>query len=197
MPSTAFEKWAGERGDRLDSLVQTHALLGPAGVGRRWRTQQINDSLMLRLATEFQGFARELHTEGASFFARNAAAGNRPLESAISTLLTQGRKLDSGNANPGNLGADFGRFGIQWWPAMAARTQRTRSRQEMLDNLNKARNAIVHDNPHEIADLRNEGFPITLKTFVRCRRALNRLAITMDETLALHLDRFFGAGRPW
>ncbi len=30
-------------------------------------------------------------------------------------MLTQGRKLDSGNPNPGNLGSDFNRFGLDFW----------------------------------------------------------------------------------
>lgn len=96
--TTALNGWTGERATRLDELLDAHARVGGDGPGRRWRTTQPNRSLVLLLAAEFQGFARDLHGEASTTLADWAAAGNRPLEQVIESRITEGRQLDCGNA---------------------------------------------------------------------------------------------------
>lgn len=197
IPSTALTSWQSARGARLDELIDAHRSVGGTGAGRRTRTEQINWALLLRLAAEFQGFSRDLHTNGVEAFSRRAAPENPQLRLLIATLLTQGLKLDTGNAEPGSLGDAFNRFGLRWWPALELRDRRTAARQRHLARLNRARNAIAHARLNELAALRAEGYPLTLDTVRLWRSALNGLAVTMDVELAAHIERFFGAPPPW
>src|SRR2546426_3443884 len=118
MPSMALAGWQGERSGRLDQLLEAHRRIGGTGAGRRTETEQINWALVLRLAGEFQGFARDLHSLGVDRFASWVASGNVQVESVLITLLTRGLKLDTGNAEPASLGDAFNRFGVRWWPAL-------------------------------------------------------------------------------
>lgn len=186
--SSALTSWREERSDRLDELLDAHARVGGDGRGRRWRTSQLNRSLMLLLAAEFQGFARELHEDGSTTFALWAAGGNEPLERVIKARLTDGRQLDRGNAHPGSLGSDFGRLGMSLWPGMAARAPGTGSRQADLGNLNEARNAIAHADETKLLALRAAGYAPTLATFKRTRRSLDELAGTLDSAVAAYLS---------
>ena len=86
------------------------------GPGRKWNTDQLNRSLVLAVAAEFQGFARDLHDVCVDAFVAEAAPRNAALRTVLRAQLTENRALDKWNATPGNLGADFGRFGIALWP---------------------------------------------------------------------------------
>ena len=63
MPSAALSDWKSHRATRLDRLLAAHRTVRVANSGRRWITEELNHSLILRLAAEFQGFARQLHDE--------------------------------------------------------------------------------------------------------------------------------------
>ena len=197
MPSAALIEWRTTRAIRLDDLLGIHATLSGPGPGRRWRTEQINWSTTLRLAGEFQGFARDLHTISVDVFADLASAGNGALRDVVSTALTLNRQLDRGNAQPSSLGADFGRLGLEFWTALAARDGRTPVRQTHLERLNDARNAITHSRPAELRALASVGYPITLRTIRTWRSALSSLATTMDRELSEHLGSLFGRPEPW
>lgn len=197
MASAALTDWNAARSNRLDELLAAHVRIGGTGVGRRTETEQINWALILRLAGEFQGFVRDLHAEGAAWFARHVADGNVALETTLATLITQSSKLDIGNATPGAIGDAFARFGVRWWPALEAHDERSKGRQGKLEKVNRARNAIAHGRLNELDDLRIEGTPLNLATIRRWRSALNGLADTMDIVLANHLAVFLGAGDPW
>jgi len=195
--STALADWRGSRADRLEELIRAHQRVGGTAAGRRTETQQINWALVLRLAAEFQGFVRDLHTIGADTFAMWAAPRNPQLEGVIGALLTLGLKLDVGNAEPASIGDAFNRFGINWWPALRNRDPLTSQRQSQLTRLNRARNAIAHARLHELESLRRDGYPLTLDTVRTWRSALNGLARTMDAVLAWHLGQFFSRPLPW
>jgi hypothetical protein len=197
MASSALRDWRGDRAARLDELFDAHRRVGGTAAGRRTTTEQINWALVLRFAAEFQGFSRDLHTLGVETFAAEAAGANSSLRHVITTLLTQGLKLDTGNAEPGALGDAFNRFGLSWWPALKQREDRTEGRQLQLARLNRARNAIAHARLDELSALRSEGFPLTLDTVRTWRGSLNGLAVTMDGVLASHLALFFDRPSPW
>jgi hypothetical protein len=63
MTSVALNAWRSTRAGRLDRLRSAHTAIGGSGRGRRWVTEELNHALVLRLAAEFQGFARDLHEE--------------------------------------------------------------------------------------------------------------------------------------
>ena len=197
MTSRALIRWQTDRARRIDQLIDAHSSIGGVGPGRRWRTEQLNWALMLRLAAEFQGYARDLHDESVDFFVASAAPANPALEQQLRILLTRNRKLDSGNANPSSLGVDFGSLGMLLWNDLRAANGWSGNRHSHLERLNSARNAIAHDMSAELAVLRSEGYPCTLKTIDRSRSALEGLAMTMDETVGSYLASLFGAASPW
>jgi hypothetical protein len=195
--STALTRYQTERRARLDELVSAHQLVGGLGRGRRWRTQQLNNALILRLAAEFQGFARDLHDLASKTFAAWTAGGNAGLERALEKLLTEGRQLDRGNAQPSSLGADFGRLGFGLWPALTRRDVASSQRQASLGLLNRARNALAHDDEAELALVRAEGWSVTLQGFRQWQRDVDRLAATLDVEVASQLGLLFQRPAPW
>ena len=125
-----------------------------------------------------------------------AASASGPMVGVVQRLLVLNRQLDRGNAQPSALGADFGRFGVDWWPELTKRDIRTTGRQQQLELLNRARNAIVHSLPTELAQLENEGHPPTLATVKKWRSGLNGLAATMDGVLAHHVAQLENGSAP-
>jgi hypothetical protein len=197
VPSDAYADWSGQRQVRLAELFAAHATIGGSGRGRRWRTAQLNWALTLRIAGEFQGYARDLHTLAVGHFVTSVAQGNTALSNVLQIQFTTNRALDRQNATPSSLGSDFGRFGLELWPTLRVANARALRWQASLEALNKARNAIAHANEDELASLGVAGYPMRLTTIKIWHRDLERLAGTMDDVVSDYLDRLLGTGRPW
>jgi hypothetical protein len=197
MTSAAWDVWDTVRRDRIRELRAAHKAVGGTARGRRWRTQQLNWSLILRIAAEFQGYARDLHDLSVDDFARTVAGTNAGLETVLRERLTSSRLLDKGNANPGALGSDFGRLGIDLWPALSARTTAASGWNADLEALIEVRNAIAHAREHELAGLRARGYPTTLRMVFTWLGMLDHLAVAMDEVVADQLSRLLGTAAPW
>jgi len=195
--SKALSTWRNERRARLDELLTAHRLVGGPARGRRWRTAAINEALVLRLAAEFQGFARDLHDLGCRQFASRASPKNGAVENVIRSRLSEARDLDRGNAHPGSLGKDFGRFGFELWPSLAQRDASSGAHNRSLEQLNLARNALAHADSAALASLRAQGITLVLGTFQRWRRDLEALAANLDVELSALLGRLFGQPDPW
>lgn len=189
----AYRDWQGARADRLQQLFDAHQAVGGSGAGRRWRTEQINWSLVLLLAAEFQGYSRDLHNEAGEVFAKLIANGNPKLEQNQRIRLTQGRQLDKGNANPGNLGNDFRFFSLDLWADLKARwPARTAKWNSNLLDLNHARNALAHSESGKIQSL-----TLTLDTVTKWRSSLDGLTEKMDHVVGEHLCDLFTITDPW
>jgi hypothetical protein len=197
VPSPALATWNGPRADRIDELLGAHRQVGGSGPGRRTNTRQLNWSLVLRLAGEFQGYSRDLHDLAVDHFVGTLAPHNPALASALGTNLTANRQLDRGNAQPGSLGNDFGRLGFQMWPALVAADRRAATWRDDLEALNKARNAIAHAEDQKLAALAGAGYPMWLRTVKRWRGSLNGLTQCMDAMVASSLSQILGTGAPW
>src|SRR5438874_12908119 len=105
LASVALQLWQTVRAAALDEIEAAHRLVGGSGPGRRYATQQINHAYAVLLSSQFQGFCRDLHTECVDAI---AAAFTRPgLSQAVRDEFLLARKLDRGNPNPANIGADF------------------------------------------------------------------------------------------
>src|SRR5437870_518257 len=63
MPSRSWRHWHSVRARELDEVEAAHTAIGGSGPGRRTATQQINRAYAVLLASQFQGFCRDLHTE--------------------------------------------------------------------------------------------------------------------------------------
>lgn len=82
--SASLDRWRGERAQRLDELIGAHTAVGGTAAGRRWATAELNQALLGRLAAQFQGFAKNLHTEVAITFGSLAQPRNPTLARVIS-----------------------------------------------------------------------------------------------------------------
>jgi len=149
MASRALALWAGTRKTRVEELYAAHAAVGGTGRGRRTATTQLNWALALRLAGEFQGFARDLHDEAIAILV--ATAVTRDFGSVLQATFTLGRKLDQGNAHPSSLQQDFTKIGVPILDRVKSADTRGGSWLKDLDDLNTARNAIAHSQPAKLA----------------------------------------------
>ena len=70
--------------------------------------------------------------------------------------FTKGRQLDTKNAQPGSLGADFGLLGIKFWDEVDKHDARNKHRRGELESLNKwlpvARRVAGKDRRAALAD---------------------------------------------
>jgi hypothetical protein len=102
--------------------------------------------------------------------------------------------LDRGNPNPGNIGSDFGRFGIAFWTEVLVDYRQNDRRQELLQQLNEWRNAIADQDfdPTKLGGTTT----LHLATVRLWRSSLNRLARSFDNVMRSHLQASLGAS-PW
>lgn len=158
---------------------------GPAVGGS---PSKIDRSYLLLLASQLQGFCRDLHTEAATFVAAQSPSNTRTI---VESSLTRDRKLDRGNASPSNVGSDFARLGIDFWPAVRQRSRRNEARQEQL---NIWRNVIVHDSEAKPVGIR--GTRPTLTYGRKLRRAAVMLAPHFDDVVRVEIEAIVGIS-PW
>lgn len=197
MTSASLARWRGDRADLLDQLIAAHGSVGGAGAGRRRTTSELNRALLLRLAAQFQGFAKDLHQETAVAFGALAQPNDPAVARVVASGLQTKRELDRGNAQESALASDFGRFGLKLWDEMQARHSRTGARREHLRWFNVARNGLAHDDVAKLAKVEAAGYRIDLPSIRRWRSTLDGLAGTMDVVLAAHLARLFHTAPPW
>jgi len=123
--------------------------------------------------------------------AQGAFAQLAPL---LKASLSQGRRLDSGNPNPANIGSDFNRFGIDVWALARQRDARTARRREKLEVLNRWRNAVAHQ------DFRSPSLEgretVRLGEVREWRTACDGLAVDFDGILRIYL-KSLGGESPW
>ncbi len=128
VPSQALAQWRTVAQVALDEIEAAH--------------RAVDHAYAVLVSSQFQGFCRDLHSEAVDFVASNMCPASVAI--VLRVQMSQGRKLDSGNANPGNIGADFARFGMRFWPEVSAVDRRNDGRRRLLEELNAWRNAIAH-----------------------------------------------------
>jgi hypothetical protein len=197
MPSTAFSRWTSSRSSRLDQLTAAHAIVGGRGPGRRTQTQSINWSLVLLLASEFQGYVRELHDEAAEFLASAMSNGNQTYIRLIRNNLTINRALDHKNARSETLREDFRRFGgFDLCADISASLTSGPRWIEKIDILNEARNSIAHNNLGKLQMLSSKGYPLNLPTVKSWGAACRGVARHADIVVGRRLTQITGV-KPW
>jgi hypothetical protein len=144
------------------------------------------------LASHFQGFCRDLHTE-----CLNHLIGPVPdvtVQAVLMTALTASRSLDRGNAQSRGIGDDFGRFAFSFWDEVKARDARSKRRVKILDDgLNKWRNAIAHQ---DIDPAKLGKTKLQLHDVKKWRSVCNSLAKSFDKVMQVRLKVILGA-EPW
>lgn len=191
MPSRSRARWETERRRELDELERAQAAAASVERGRRL-TRHINLAYTVMLSAQLQGFCRQLHSEATDYLIANL----QPVTFRViaKRQLVLGRKLDTGNPNPGNLGSDFSRFGLDLWPSLMALGGRYRVVQSKLEELNAWRNAIAHEalDPTRLGGRTT----VVLATIRSWRSACNDLVRAMDRVLGAHLTSLVGSA-PW
>jgi hypothetical protein len=192
MPSISLTTWATTRRADLDEIENAHRSVGGTARGRRYATQQINQAYAVLLSSQFQGFCRDLHSECADFLAGQVTP--TVFQAVFHTLLTQGRKLDRENPNPGNIGSDYNRFGLAFWPTVHGISPKNQDRQALLEELNVWRNAIAHQDfdPAKLGGRTT----LTLEHVRRWRGACSALASEFDQVMHALIRNTTGSS-PW
>ena len=195
MASIALEKWRSAGLGRLSQLENVHAQITGSAVGRRWGTRQLNQSLFVALLAEFQAYCRDLHDEGVLVHVLHATPGQADL---LADMLTQGRRLEIGNPRRSVLEADFRRLNIRLLDELKAARPTMLRYLDRLEALVDFRNAIGHGNQTKIAAIESAGLIRATKvSYDQHRRALERLAASMDRVVSLKLAALLHIARPW
>lgn len=190
MPSNALRAWGVTARRALDQMEAAIAAIGGSSRGRTRTTLTLNHAYCLTLSSQFQAFCRNLHDECGRLILRSAPL---QFQKVLELNLTFSRKLDQGNPNSGNIGADFNRFGIELWNELKTWSPRNEDRQQKLDELNAWRKAVAHQS----FDPRK--FPsrwLRLGKMRTWRRACEGLAIDLDSVMRGCLHRILGS-YPW
>jgi hypothetical protein len=181
MPSVSHARWASAGRAALNEIEAAQRSVGGPRPGRRYATQQINHAYAVLLLSQFQRFCRDLHTESIDFFIPANLA--QDWQSLLLGNFKHGRKLDSGNPNAGNIGADFNRFGIRFWEDVQLLNPMNKYHKDSLEELSLWRNAIAHQ---DFSDPKLGTSSLRLQQVLFWRRACNSLAIAFDRVM---LDR--------
>jgi len=193
MPSTSYRQWITARDTALDEITQAHAAVGGTRRGRRYSTQQVNRAYAMLLASQFQGFCRDLHSECVDHIL-GVLAPPPALRLLVLAEFTRGRQLARGNAQPGSLGADFGRLGIDFWDVLHSYDTASVGWRDDLDVLNEWRKAIAHQDftSPRLGGIMNLRLALVSQWRASCRR----LARAMDAVMRQHLQTLTGI-YPW
>jgi hypothetical protein len=194
MPSNSYQEWATGRADELDEIERAHAAVGGTGRGRRYATQQVNNAYAVLLASQFQAFCRDLHSESVDRLILAITPLNvRPI---VRNALTRDRQLDKGNAQPSSIGSDYGRLGLDFWQEVEGIDPFNHQRKGRIEILNGWRNAVAHQNFDKTKN-KLGGIPALRLSHVReWRRDCTRLARSFDDVMAGYLRAQTGTA-PW
>lgn len=192
MPSSARRYWRDERLVTLDHFERAVAGTRSSGPGSRAAAQQLVHSYVLALSAQFQGFCRDLHDEAVRHIASLIPVA--PLADLVGYELVVGRRLSTGNPNPGNLGADFRRLGLDLWDALVSHAPRIETDRHALESLNVWRNAIAHQ---DLDPVRLGGrASLTILTVRRWRATCDRISRSLDAVVRAQLVSL-GVRAPW
>jgi hypothetical protein len=142
MRSTSWQEWNTTRAANLDDIEAAHRSIGGGARGRRHATEQINHAYAVLLASQFQGFCRDLHSECVDCIVRSIAPP--VFQAVLRAEFLLNRSLDRGNANPGAIGADFNRLGVKFWRRVYDDHPQNELRKQRLEQLIQWRNAIAY-----------------------------------------------------
>jgi hypothetical protein len=189
--SVALANWNGARKAALGEIAAAHGALGGGGRGRRYATLQLNHAYTVLLSSQFQGFCRDLHSEAVDFLVAHTQPA--AVAGVLRAVMTQGRKLDHGNPNPGNLGSDFGRLGMSFWNDVGLVDRRRAQRAAALNTLNEWRNAIAHQ---DWSGVPNQNPALQLRHVKSWHWACSGLASSFDAAVGRYLAGMVGKP-PW
>ncbi|HST81670.1 MAG TPA: hypothetical protein VLL08_08045 [Kineosporiaceae bacterium] len=155
--------------------------------------QEWTHALILRLASEFQGFCRDLHNDVSKAVAWALAASDEDIRLLILVGLTTDRALNRSSADPQTLAKDFARFRITLWADLKRRHPRSAPGwEESLRLLHAARNGVVHDDLDKLAHVQAEGWEMDITSVVRWRNQLDEAVTALHDVVIAAMAELFG-----
>jgi hypothetical protein len=186
MPSASLLRW---RNDRMPRLAEFEVQCATSLALTPPQPNLVEENLrgyVLLLSAHFQGFCRDLYSEGAALIVSKVRLR---LQLLIQEQFAAYKKLDHGNPNIQNLKEDFGRFGftLDLPTADPANTARLLD----LGVLNRWRNIAAHHGviPGGIP-------PLSLPLLQSWRTSCDGLASSLDGILYNQLRRILRRA-PW
>jgi hypothetical protein len=173
MPSLSLLRW---QNDRMLRLAEVGAQCAASLVLTPPQPNLVDENLrgyVLLLSAHFQGFCRDLYTEGAQSIVAKVRASLRVL---IKAQFTAGRKLDHGNPNLKNLREDFERFSFVL--DLGGADPANPLRLTHLDELNRWRNVAAHHGTIPVGVP-----PLSLPLLQTWRNSCDGLATSLDAVL--------------
>jgi|GEM_PF-4299017 hypothetical protein len=194
MASTALTRWQTIRRARISTLFGVHGL---ALVRASAAAEYLIRELVLRLAAEFHGFARDLHDLAVAEHVGRMTVDAPGRAVVLADLFVGDRLLDRGNLTAAALGSDFGRFGLDVWGELARRDARASAWKADLTYLQAARAAIATAARPAVPAPAYPAWPPTLAVGRRWQAVLDGLAVVLDEAVADQIVEVYGKPRPW
>jgi hypothetical protein len=192
MPSDALIVWQTERIRRLQNVEADCLHLDVVHAADPDRVQEHIRLYGVFLSAEFQGFCRDLHTECAIKLVDSINPVR--LRAVLQSQCWYGRKLDTGNPNVGNLGADFNRYLLDFWAAVLVADPGHAARRNRLAMLNAWRNAVGHNDydPNQLGGTTT----LTIQEVRSWQNDCGVFATTFDAVMRDHLQATTGVS-PW
>ncbi len=160
-------------------------------------TQQLNEALVLRVVTEFQGFVRDLLDMATIRIIRGAGCAPQ-YQPQLIAASTRDRMIDRGNPHLDAIVSDASRLGLaQLRNLLNAHNGHHADDVLALKNLVEMRNALAHDNQDKLLALSRSGLRPTLGYVRSTQVVLSRHARALDRVVWDHLVGLFPAADPW
>ena len=201
--SPALAEWFNSRRANVDELIRAHAAVGNAGPGAgagrppKAGTEQINEALVLRITTEFQGFVRDLLDLTTIKIVRGSGCATQ-FQAQVIAMGSRDRMIDRGNPHLDAIKKDFGRLGLANVGAdLAATNPKHAEDKAALQTLVELRNAIAHDDRDKLASFASDGITATKGYATTARASLGRIARALDGVAWDYLLQAFPAVHPW
>jgi hypothetical protein len=196
MTSPALKTWRSSRLGRIDQLLAVH----PDSIGSSTdpgAAAELTEALVVRLASEFQGFCRDLHDDVIEVVIKSLPMLSSQLFTTLAEGLAEGRGLDRRGADPKTIGDDFDRLGLSLWPALGRASPGAASDwRQALALLHRARNGVAHDDREAVAEVGQLGWPVQFETVLRWRKVLDELVEAIEDALEREIAVLIGKN-PW
>ncbi len=157
----------------------------------------MNEALVLRIVTEFQGFVRDLLDLAADALVRGSGSAPEH-EARLTSAMSSDRWIDRGNPHFDAMRKDADRLGIAHFGAqLLARNPRHDRDARLLRDVVELRNALAHDDRGKLLDLSQRGARPTIGYVTAAHACLDRYARALDRVVWDHLSGLFPATDPW
>jgi hypothetical protein len=160
-------------------------------------TQQLNEALVLRIVTEFQGFVRDLLDLVTIKLVRGSGCASNYQAQLISGV-SRDRWIDRGNPHLEGIKKDASRLGIApLGSQLLSRNPKHSSDVNLLKELVDLRNALAHDDQDKLLDLSRRGTRPTIGYVNISHACLDRHARALDKVVWDRLSGLFSTVDPW